>query len=61
MDFYDDSILQFDGYVAAVLQILKDLGADAHPRSTQADRYCTTGPNGARSIISIRVPQGSVM
>ena len=25
-DFYDDSILQFDGYVAAVLQILKDLG-----------------------------------
>ena len=25
-DFYDDSILQFDGYVAKVLQILKDLG-----------------------------------
>lgn len=25
------------------------------------DGYCTGGPNGARSMISMRVPQGSVM
>ena len=29
----------------------------AHPR----DGYCTNGPNGARWMISMRVPQGSVM
>src|SRR5215468_2503711 len=41
-------------------RVLAEGRADARP-ACQSDGYSTGGPNGPRSMISMRVPQGSVM